>query len=463
MSYAYEFIDNSFQPKEELPDPISTFLAKANETFLKVQNDEGREWIRSLVVGVLRDGKDPDAATLELDKLDSTVKDTEPVRGEQAESAPVRDKSDQTAPEPQNFQAGPPPQGDQADQPDLAGQGPKVYQSTPGAQPAASDPGKAEAQKVEPPQATIRTSKITIEIKNAESKNIGDLEVHYAWVDGVVPTKDEVNFLEELQKSIGDMKRISVGENDDSYFYKVLDILYPAKLDPGPAEYRRLLERTCNVGRMCLGQGIFDQNQARLMLRNVLGDSVASYGMRRRFEIAFRFGSALVTTLMILAFAYVVLWAISAAFTYNGYDSPFSLLGMFKYLIIYFCGISITAWASYMQRSMSLDATISGSDVEDLRTLLADNIHPSIRTFYLFTFALMAALLLDTGIVTIDLGTNLMTRDILSNAKTALICGLFLGLAERALPSAMGEKATLFLGNFAPAKDVPAAPAKPTG
>jgi hypothetical protein len=110
-----------------------------------------------------------------------------------------------------------------------------------------------------------------------------------------------------------------------------------------------------------------------------------------------------------------------------------------------------------VQRNLSAETLRAEQDLDALRTLLADSMHPLVRAAYIFGFAFIVLLLLQERILQVSLGPEADLAKVLARGHVALLAGLLIGLAERTLPTMVARPVQALSAAAAPSA-VPAAP-----
>ncbi len=117
-----------------------------------------------------------------------------------------------------------------------------------------------------------------------------------------------------------------------------------------------------------------------------------------------------------------------------------------KNFLLAACGAAIGTWASFANRQITFQ-------FEDLMMLEERAILPAMRILFVVVLALAACLLFWNSALTIEIG-NLSTRaGTFRDAGTvAVLIGLFCGLSERALATAIVGRASAFVGGISTSK-----------
>ncbi len=100
-------------------------------------------------------------------------------------------------------------------------------------------------------------------------------------------------------------------------------------------------------------------------------------------------------------------------------------------------GSPIGAWLSFASRKVQM-TFFDLSQIED------DRLDPSIRLIFVALLTLTFALLLVSGALNIEVG-SFSAKNFLKDPYTALLLGILLGLAEKALPARILDQANAFL------------------
>ena len=102
-------------------------------------------------------------------------------------------------------------------------------------------------------------------------------------------------------------------------------------------------------------------------------------------------------------------------------------------------GASIGTWLSFSIRRVGLAFS-------DLANLEEDLLDPSVRIIFVIGLTLTACLLFWTGVMNIEIG-NLKTNatELIHNGSVAMLIGVFFGISERALATAISGRAATFV------------------
>ena len=99
----------------------------------------------------------------------------------------------------------------------------------------------------------------------------------------------------------------------------------------------------------------------------------------------------------------------------------------------------VGCWLSFGIRNVQLTFA-------DLARPESDLMQPAIRLIFTGLLAVTLGLIFNVGMVQIEVGT-LQTID-LKSAMTALVIGLFCGIAEQTLSGTVGSRASQFMGQI---------------
>lgn len=114
-----------------------------------------------------------------------------------------------------------------------------------------------------------------------------------------------------------------------------------------------------------------------------------------------------------------------------------------KTFLLAAAGASIGTWVSFAVRRLDLP-------FEELALLDEHSLDPPFRILFVVALTLMACLLFWTGAVNIEIGNLRTSPDSFKLAGSiAVVVGLFCGLSERALATAMSNRAAAFVGGLA--------------
>lgn len=112
-------------------------------------------------------------------------------------------------------------------------------------------------------------------------------------------------------------------------------------------------------------------------------------------------------------------------------------------LLLVFASCAIGAWASFASRKVVLN-------FQDLANLEDDRLNPWMRLAFTNAMTGFLTLVLVTGMAAVSVG-SFDSADLLGSPATALLIGSLAGLAEKALPSAMLQRAQSLLAAPRPA------------
>jgi hypothetical protein len=104
-------------------------------------------------------------------------------------------------------------------------------------------------------------------------------------------------------------------------------------------------------------------------------------------------------------------------------------------------GASLGTWLSFSIRRVSLT-------FEDLGLLEDDLLDPGVRVIFVIALTMTACLLFWTGAMNIEIGL-LKTGSLKGDGEIAMLVGIFCGLSERALATAISGRATAFVKGIA--------------
>jgi hypothetical protein len=100
---------------------------------------------------------------------------------------------------------------------------------------------------------------------------------------------------------------------------------------------------------------------------------------------------------------------------------------------------AVGTWLSFSIRRVTLS-------FDDLAVLEEDLLDPSLRVIFVVALTMAACLLFETKALNIEIG-ELKTSQL--SGATALLVGVFFGLSERALATAVSGRATAFVKGVA--------------
>jgi hypothetical protein len=114
-----------------------------------------------------------------------------------------------------------------------------------------------------------------------------------------------------------------------------------------------------------------------------------------------------------------------------------------KNFLLAVAGAAIGTWASFSVRQVQFT-------FDDLLMLEEDSLDPPLRIIFVVTLTLTACLLFWTGAINLEIGALKTRADVfMISGSVALLVGLFAGLSERALATAISGRATAFVKGIA--------------
>jgi hypothetical protein len=116
---------------------------------------------------------------------------------------------------------------------------------------------------------------------------------------------------------------------------------------------------------------------------------------------------------------------------------PAPQLYQYRNFLLILCGCMAGAWASFASRKVILS-------FEDLAALEEDRLEPPIRLLFAAVLTTILALIFVTGFGNVVVG-GFDASDVLRSGSIATLTGALAGLAEKALPAAMMQRASSFL------------------
>jgi hypothetical protein len=130
---------------------------------------------------------------------------------------------------------------------------------------------------------------------------------------------------------------------------------------------------------------------------------------------------------------------------YAAIENEFVFTGEFwtqhKMFLVAAAGASIGTWLSFSIRRVTLT-------FEDLGILEEDLLDPSVRVIFVIALTMTACLLFWTKAMNIEIG-NLKTSGLNIDGEIAMLVGIFCGIAERALATAISGRAAAFVKGIA--------------
>jgi hypothetical protein len=188
------------------------------------------------------------------------------------------------------------------------------------------------------------------------------------------------------------------------------------------------MQKLASIGRL----GLEDSHTplANLALEGLRQEFVAREAGRIKNDYVWSLGRA-------AAIAVFLVLGLYAAIETGYITAPFWTTH--KAFLIAAAGSAIGAWLSFSIRRVNLS-------FEDLITLEDDRLNPSMRIVFVIGLTMTACLLFWTGAMNIEIGLLKTTQ---FGGSKAFLIGLFAGLAERALATAISGRAASFVRSIA--------------
>jgi len=151
--------------------------------------------------------------------------------------------------------------------------------------------------------------------------------------------------------------------------------------------------------------------------------------------------------------AYIVSLGIASAVTAGAFMVPYILISinnitspwwhLHKSFLLAAAGAAVGTWLSFSIRRVQLS-------FDDLAVLEEDRLDPSIRVIFVVGLTIVACLLFWTGIMNLEIG-QLKTKPetFMTVGSVAFLIGVFSGIAERALATAISGRAAAFVRGVA--------------
>jgi hypothetical protein len=151
--------------------------------------------------------------------------------------------------------------------------------------------------------------------------------------------------------------------------------------------------------------------------------------------------------------AYIQSLGVASAVTALAFIAPYILISInnitsnwwhvHKSFLLAGVGAAIGTWLSFSIRRVQLS-------FDDLAVLEEDRLDPSVRVIFVVGLTMVACLLFWTGIVNLEIG-NLKTKPdtFMVLGSVAFLVGVFSGIAERALATAISGRAAAFVKGLA--------------
>lgn len=144
--------------------------------------------------------------------------------------------------------------------------------------------------------------------------------------------------------------------------------------------------------------------------------------------------AGITAAIFLIAYGLIVPGVFGTSWSWAAAYSPFLLAGT---------GACIGCWLSFSIRRVSLPFAQLGVLEEDL-------LDPSLRIVFVVGLTLVAVLLFWTGALSIDVGELRVNKaGFITAGANALLVGVFCGIAERGLATAIGGRAEAFAGSLA--------------
>jgi hypothetical protein len=224
------------------------------------------------------------------------------------------------------------------------------------------------------------------------------------------------------------------------------------------AKRHKYIRALVNIGRSGLSDGNVELATSTLdTLRN---EFVASEAARIKNHYVRRLG--IWSAILILLFLWIYLSILSQNTFKEDLDwqnfwtllntttnpTDTGLLYRFRNFFVLAIGASFSAWLAFLIRRPTLGFS-------DLMQLDDDLLNPATRVLFTIGLAFVVGLLFWTGMVAINVGK--FSTDFQEIGTTAMLIGVFCGIASRALATAVSQRAEDFAGNVGRASP-PAAP-----
>jgi hypothetical protein len=224
---------------------------------------------------------------------------------------------------------------------------------------------------------------------------------------------------------------LQISERVDSFTRK----FWPGRADKDRYRAERLLDqyvkKLAGIGR--LGLEGPHTSLATLALDELRREFVAEQAGRIKNTYVRRLG-------FVCAVAALLLFGLYASTVTGRITSPF--WNYHKAFLLAAAGAAIGTWLSFSIRRVSLS-------FDDLAILEEDLLDPSMRVLFVIGLTMTACLLFWTGAMNIEIG-SLRTVQLGGTSGTiAFLVGIFSGLSERALATAISGRAAAFVKGIA--------------
>ncbi len=167
---------------------------------------------------------------------------------------------------------------------------------------------------------------------------------------------------------------------------------------------------------------------AKIALDDIKTEFAVEETMRLKERYVYKLGAA--SALFAIAFMVVYVWVRHSGWPWGVMHAPFLLAGV---------GAAVGAWVSFSARQVIIP-------FDEL--LLADDstLDPPLRILFVVALTWTACLLFWTGTFNMEIGTLKTSAEALQKAGSiALLIGIFCGLSERALATAISGRAASFV------------------
>ncbi len=275
------------------------------------------------------------------------------------------------------------------------------------------------------------------------SADLATHSLHIAGVDGAAqPSMDQEAFLRELHEA--------------EHF--LVTLYRPALGITAPIQERNVVyTRLAAAGQMALGRAHPSLAVARTALAGVLRDAIRDRGpaVRKAYldGLYYSYVRALAFVFAILFVAHVVThpaiyFNCSAISSQGCWDVPAVLRPTSERLLLLGVALLAVAFGAWLSAAQRLDT----NSPELLGAMLAEGNPTVVRADMVVGFGLVALVMLHTGLVSFAVGTDatpvFTTNNALRSLVAAGLTGAFLGLGERALPSAVNQRAADFVASL---------------
>jgi hypothetical protein len=160
-----------------------------------------------------------------------------------------------------------------------------------------------------------------------------------------------------------------------------------------------------------------------------------------KYDIVSREAGRIKNDYMILLGRWALAFSTICAVTFFAFDKwpclPPEQIYRYRNVLLVLTGCMAGAWASFASRKVALT-------FDDLAALEDDKLEPPLRLVFAGVLTVFLILVFCTGFARVVIG-GFDVSNVLTSGSVALLIGALAGLAEKALPAAMMQRATAFI------------------